>query len=128
MNDNVRNWINKAEEDAITSQILLGNNEYIPTASVCFHCQQMAEKYLKAYLTAKEVYFKRTHDLPDLLDNYLLTFDSEFELLRDACMYLTDFGVLPRYPGDYPELTVDVAREAWRFANQIKNFIEPKLM
>ncbi len=36
---------------------------WIEKADICFHAQQCAEKYLKAYLTYKEVEFRKIHDL-----------------------------------------------------------------
>jgi HEPN domain-containing protein len=35
---------------------------------VCFHCQQAAEKYLKALLQEKGAAVLKTHDLEDILD------------------------------------------------------------
>lgn len=126
MDDNVKSWIKKAEEDALAAKVLL-NSEFLLAATVCFHCQQMAEKYIKAYLTSQLIFFRKTHDLVNLLDEYLLDIDEKAEELRDACIYLTDFGVLPRYPGDYPDLTNDDANKAWYFTNQIKDFIILKI-
>ncbi len=34
---------------------------WIEKADICFHAQQCAEKYLKAYLTYKEVEFRKTY-------------------------------------------------------------------
>lgn len=36
--------------------------------AIAFHCQQAAEKYLKAFLTWHQVAFSKTHDLQELLD------------------------------------------------------------
>ncbi|MBW1960508.1 MAG: HEPN domain-containing protein [Deltaproteobacteria bacterium] len=35
--------------------------------TVCFHAQQCAEKYLKAFLTFKNIDFPKTHDIGELL-------------------------------------------------------------
>ena len=45
---------------------ILGSHPEAPLASVCFHAQQCAEKALKAVLTARQVYFRYTHDLEEL--------------------------------------------------------------
>ena len=44
-----------------------GNNLRIREI-VGFHCQQAAEKYLKAFLTHSRIEFPRTHDLKALLE------------------------------------------------------------
>jgi len=42
--------------------------EEVADELVGFHCQQAAEKLLKAVLAARGVAFRRTHDLAELLD------------------------------------------------------------
>ena len=119
MKENTKNWLKKAGEDLQTCEILV-SAEFFPTAVVCFHAQQSAEKYLKAFLTENEVEFTRTHDLVDLLLNYILDLDQEFRILTDNCEYLTDYGVIPRYPGDYPDITKEEAYEALKMTSEIK--------
>jgi len=59
-------WINKAENDllSITNNF---NSANIPVEICCFHAQQAAEKYMKAYLISKNLSFPKTHDLEALL-------------------------------------------------------------
>lgn len=45
----ISQWIRKAEEDKLAIQRLTEPDIIAPSV-VCFHCQQMAEKYLKAFL------------------------------------------------------------------------------
>jgi HEPN domain-containing protein len=47
----VRQWLAKADLDYRTAERLLGDTEPI-RESVAFHCQQAAEKYLKALLVS----------------------------------------------------------------------------
>jgi HEPN domain-containing protein len=47
--DLARQWIAKAHNDLLTVENNL-NAEQIPFDTVCFHCQQAAEKFLKAKL------------------------------------------------------------------------------
>jgi HEPN domain-containing protein len=65
---------------------------------VCFHCQQAAEKYLKAQLQEIGLAVPRTHDLEILLD-LLLPNDSTLAPLRRALRSLTRYAVGFRYPG-----------------------------
>ncbi len=37
--------------------------EIVATSSVCFHCQQAVEKFLKAYLIANGIDIKKTHNI-----------------------------------------------------------------
>ncbi|MBN2050303.1 MAG: HEPN domain-containing protein [Spirochaetales bacterium] len=38
-----------------------------PLEIICFHCQQAAEKALKAYLAYNEIRPPKTHDLDELI-------------------------------------------------------------
>jgi HEPN domain-containing protein len=62
----VQEWLTKAEEDFLFAEANLeeGRN-FFP--QICFHYQQAAEKYLKAFIVAKEIEFKKIHDLGLLL-------------------------------------------------------------
>jgi HEPN domain-containing protein len=55
----------KAGEDLAVVEVCL--KEDLPPSPLCFHCQQAAEKLLKAYLTALDLDFPWTHDLQPLL-------------------------------------------------------------
>jgi HEPN domain-containing protein len=65
---------------------------------LCFHCQQTAEKYLKALLTEVGVAFPKTHDL-DLLLNLVLPQQPKMASLRRILNILTQYAVEYRYPG-----------------------------
>lgn len=41
-----------------------------PLEIICYHSQQVAEKLLKALLTAKDISFNKSHDLTYLFDLY----------------------------------------------------------
>lgn len=60
-------WIAKAEGDFATAQRELGATDRPNYDAVCFHAQQCAEKYLKAFLQEANFAFPKTHDLTDLL-------------------------------------------------------------
>ena len=67
MNEVTKEWVDKAEEDFYSADLLLHAGEVPLTGPVCFHSQQCAEKYLKAFLTNHLIRFERTHVLADLL-------------------------------------------------------------
>ena len=54
----VRQWIAKAEVDYRTAERLVRDDEPI-RESIAFHCQQTAEKYLKAFLVWRQVEFPK---------------------------------------------------------------------
>ncbi len=66
--------------------------------AACFHCQQAAEKYLKALLQELGLVVPRTHILNDLLD-LLLPHDATLAHLGRAAKSLTPYAVGFRYPG-----------------------------
>jgi HEPN domain-containing protein len=70
-------------------------------AQICFHFQQAAEKYLKAYIVAYELAFKKIHELPELLRICKECNDS-FSELQQECEFLTDFYIETRYPVHWP--------------------------
>jgi len=67
INEWINEWIKKAENDLLAVESIL-NGKSVPTDAVCFHCQQAAEKYLKAYCIKLNIVFEKSHDLIYLLD------------------------------------------------------------
>jgi HEPN domain-containing protein len=61
-----KEFINKAKEDIGVARTLLQEAEFFESS--CFHSQQAAEKYLKAFLIKKGVRFKKIHDLEQLIE------------------------------------------------------------
>lgn len=66
---------------------------------VCFHCQQCAEKYLKALLEELGQPVPRTHNLDDVL-TLLLPSHGTLRSLKRGLIFLTRFAVDTRYPGE----------------------------
>ena len=62
-----RQWVEKAEHDLINAEYTLTLEKNCPLDTVCFHAQQCAEKYLKAFLVQKSISFPKTHDLRVLM-------------------------------------------------------------
>lgn len=61
----IQQWITKAGDDLVVIEKLT-EFEIVATSAVCFHCQQVVEKYLKAFLIAHGVEIKRTHNIERL--------------------------------------------------------------
>ena len=65
----IGNWVQKAESDLKTAEhTLTMRPDECPFDAVCFHAQQLVEKYLKALLVAENIDFSRTHDIGELVD------------------------------------------------------------
>ena len=90
----------------------------------CFHCQQSAEKYLKALLQESGSVVPRTHKLIDLLD-LLLPHDPTLRTLRRALKSLTKFAVDFRYPGELA--TTRQLQSASRNAERVRSEIRSRL-
>jgi HEPN domain-containing protein len=96
----VREWLSKADEDYDFAKVNLKERDSF-FAKICFHFQQAAEKYLKAYIITRELEFKRTHDLIELL-NICKSSKLSFETLREECEFLNGFYIETRYPVHWP--------------------------
>lgn len=120
-----RNWISKAEEDwlAIRNNITAAET---PWAVVCFHAQQAAEKYLKAFLVHRGYQPEKIHALDRLLVE-CLAFDQNLNGLKEDCMQLTDHAVDSRYPDTLVKDEERIAREAVAMAERICDAIRQRL-
>ena len=90
-------WIRKAEGDWKVAHDVAAAVRPVKEA-ICFHCQQAAEKYLKALLQELGLPVRRTHDLEALLAD-LLPHHGELRRLRRGLSFLSDYAVEARYPG-----------------------------
>ena len=94
----IQQWLTKACNDLRSARRLYSDAPpLLDTAA--YHCQQAAEKALKAYLALHDVTFRKTHLLvPLLVDCEQL--DPAFVELAEATEILTPFATAFRYPGD----------------------------
>jgi HEPN domain-containing protein/predicted nucleotidyltransferase len=124
-----RAWLARVSED-LQSAERMAQDPMLPGA-VAFHCQQAAEKALKAYLLWHDRPFRKTHKLQKLVDQ-CAEIAPEFASLREAAQKLTPYVVAGRYPpdereGQFPAWAIDPskeqAEEALRLAREIVAFI-----
>jgi HEPN domain-containing protein len=124
LKENINNWIIKAEYDLKTVSNEFSSIEPV-TDTICFHSQQAAEKYLKAYLISKGIPPEKTHKIERLIES-CLKYDKHFIELKDTVI-LTQYAVDMRYPDDFYTPTIEEAKEALKFASKVKAFVLQRL-
>ncbi|MFH0775309.1 MAG: HEPN domain-containing protein [bacterium] len=121
----IKEWIYKAEHDLGMAELALENKpEY--TDSICFHCQQTAEKYLKAYLVFLDIRFEKKHGLSYLLD-LINEKEKVAEEFYEIAEKLEDCAVEIRYPDDWFEPALEEAKESFEVTKKIKGFVLEKI-
>jgi len=122
----VSDWLQKANEDfGFASSCLSDEIEYF--GHICFHFQQGAEKYLKAFVVANNLPLRKIHNLLVLLD-LCCQKDSSLERLREACQNLNRFYVDTRYPVHWPtKFTKEDALSARQSCEAIGTCIKEKI-
>jgi len=116
----IRRWLRFAREDLEGAEALLAEGDFIPRHA-CWLAQQAAEKALKAALVAQQVDFPFRHDL-DALRN-LLPDGWNVKTQHPDLAELTEWAVEARYPGDWPDATVDDARRAAEQARGVRDCV-----
>lgn len=117
-------WAKYAEEDFIMAKLALQENG--PPNQICFHSQQVAEKYLKGFLVFYREKFEKTHQIGYLLER-CNKIDTSFEELKEEAFFLSRFYIETRYPGDIPEFSLEHAKKAFQSCKKIKEFILEKI-
>src|SRR5262245_11868503 len=104
-------WVRKAEHDFRGAAELHGRRPPLHDL-VCFHCQQCAEKYLKALLEELGIAVVKTHALDQLL-TILRPHHPSLRTLRRGLLFLKRFAVDIRYPGEYANKREATAALRW---------------
>jgi len=118
-------WLRLADLDLRAGEKALAGDDPLP-GDACFHAQQAAEKFLKAFLVSQGTHPRRTHDLELLLEE-CAEFEPDFRSLAAVAETLTPFAIETRYPVGSPEYSYDEAREALSLAAKIGAFVRPRL-
>ena len=117
----VAEWLHKANADLAAAECLLSESDAF-AGIVMFHCQQAAEKLLKAFLTWHQVEFPKTHAIGELLD---LAAGVDAVLADDLAVAttLSPYGVVMRYPGEQPEPDPGEAATALDIAKRVRKTV-----
>ncbi len=125
INESVKKWLIKAEHDLKIVEVEFKQPEdEIVTDMVCFHCQQSAEKCLKAFLVSRNLDFGKTHNLEYLI-KLCSKYSAEFAGLDVGD--LTFYAVEVRYPDEFYIPSIDEAKECFKIALSVKDFVFKRL-
>lgn len=122
----IREWLEKAEEDyGFVSHVISDEETFF--APLCFHCQQAAEKHLKAFLIAKGRPLRKIHSLKALLRE-CSEIDGDFGQLSTDSKELDPYYIDTRYPVSWPTgFSRQDAQKAFEAAGRIRELVKTKL-
>lgn len=116
-------WLTIAKEDLAVAKLALTSDFF---SSATYHCQQCAEKSLKAYLSFKGEAITKTHDLIKCLEQ-CMQFDKDFQKLYQALRELNPFATKFRYPTEFDIPDRDKSALAIKQAESILKFVQKKI-
>jgi HEPN domain-containing protein len=120
--DLTRGWVKKARSDLAAVDALIAAGSF---DTACFHAQQAAEKFLKAFLTHFTVVFPATHNLAKLVA-LATSADPSLRELTATVEPLTPYAVETRYDDQFWP-SRDVAENARRLAKAVEQAILSRL-
>ena len=106
----VAEWLRFVKMDQNTACHLFESMHPQPLEIICFHCQQAAEKAIKALFILKEIEVVKIHDLAILLHK-IEAFFSVPVAVKNAGDDLTPFAATFRYPQS-PDIDEALTRQA----------------
>jgi HEPN domain-containing protein len=105
----VAKWLRYASEDLRAAEASV-DGEFATPRHACWLAQQSAEKAIKALLIYLQIDFPKTHDL-----DWLRALAPDDTCVRTEPLQLTalrQWAVEARYPGDWPDPTLEEAQRA----------------
>ena len=122
MNERTANWLDEANWDLENAKILFENDRF---NTVVFHCQQAAEKAVKALLYHNKLN-GWGHSIHSLLEKYKDLKNANFEDIERTALSLDKHYITTRYPDALPNIAPHKAyhkQEAELAINQAKKII-----
>lgn len=113
-------WIEKAEGDFRTAMREFRARKKPNYDAACFHAQQCAEKYMKAYLQEKSVSVDKTHDLLRLVS--LMPMVVGLQAMKAQLALLSSAAVEFRYPGE--QASRETAKECIQVCKSVRTEIQ----
>ena len=118
-------WLEKARHDLETARRAV-EGEHPITDTAVYHCQQAAEKALKAVLAEAGRPVSKTHDLITLLTHCAAS-DQGFTQWIDLAATLTPYATHFRYPCLDPDPGLEETLEAIELATDLYEFVRARL-
>jgi len=113
-------WLVKADDDLRVARLLILEENALYAAGV-YHCQQAAEKAIKAWLTCHDIVFPKTHDLEALL-HLCRPQEPGFSAYVEHARVLTPLATEFRYPSDVHAPEPEHARDVLEQASEIVTY------
>ena len=119
----VRDWLTHADHDLRSARALAALADPLLDTAI-YHCQQAAEKSVKAWLQAKDEKIPKTHDIEELIELAAAS-HSAFSQHGKAAETLTPYASAFRYPGGFEEQmpSREEFNEALQHAQAIYDFV-----
>jgi HEPN domain-containing protein len=114
--DDTKLWLRHAADDLEAAEFLSTDRRHVKTA--LYHCQQCAEKALKAFLVWHDRTFKKTHDLRTI-GQQCVALDATLSPIAKRATELTKFAWTFRYPGEPAEPTPEEAQAKLALAREV---------
>ncbi|GHV85186.1 HEPN domain-containing protein [Spirochaetia bacterium] len=120
-NELLQEWLAKGEEELRSAEYLSTMHHPTPDETICYLCQQSAEKYIKGFLFLMDIEPPRSHDLEELI-TMCAPSGIDFSPIQSKIQTLTKYAVMTRYPNEL-NITSDDMRAALQYARDIKDFL-----
>lgn len=121
----VREWLEKAALDLRGARVDLAASPPL-VEDALFHCQQIAEKVLKAFLVWNDAPIRKTHSIEEV-GRACCAFDPTLEPIVDEAAPLTEYAWAFRYPGALPTPDVAEAERALEVALRLVRVLTSRL-
>jgi HEPN domain-containing protein len=125
--DVVKEWFRYAHNDLIVAKHCFEDLYPKQTEIASYHCQQCAEKALKAFLLFKDIEPQKIHDLK-VLCKMCQDIDNSFADIIIQCAHLNPYGVAVRYPDELSpdeemvKIAINDAQQVYDFCVGKTNF------
>jgi len=124
MKDETRLWLNYAEENYKSAQILMKSHLYNPTLQ---NIQQSIEKNLKAIFIEYGIKQKKTHNISILVEilkeyNKFIDIDDDEIDLIDSIYLSSKYPIGSALPDFYPD--IDICKKCLNIAYRVKEAVE----
>jgi HEPN domain-containing protein len=123
--DLIQGWLTSGDADLKVAKNEIGDDEEVYFV-VCFHAQQAAEKYIKAYLIFLDIEPKHIHEIGELIELGLVK-DPALKEFQERADTLTSYAVEVRYPDTPYKPSKEEAEETIAIAEQVIGYIKNKI-